>query len=186
VDQKFGSGTYLGAQAEWLSSEARRAIGITEFTNVFGFEMRPGTTPQELDYDERTLLFTFNQLVGKHVSLGARYRWSQADLETRLTEVSPTVTAFAHSDVQAILHQVYLTALVYHPSGLFGQFESLWSQQSNQGYNPDIPGDDFWQFNVFAGFRFPRRQAELRVGVLNLTADLPRDRTLVMSLRFHF
>jgi tetratricopeptide (TPR) repeat protein len=198
VDQKFSSGTYLGAQAEWLSSEARREIGVTEFTNVFGFQLRPGTTPQELDYEERTLLFTFNQLVGKHVSLGARYRWSQADLETHLTEVSPSVTPFGHSDVRAILHQVYLTALVYHPTGLFGQIESLWSQQSNQGYNPDIPGDDFWQFNAFVGYRFPRRQAEVRVGVLNitdqdyqlnplnLTADLPRDRTLVVSLRFHF
>src|SRR5260221_8139284 len=31
------------------------------------------------------------------------------------------------------------------------------------------PGDDFWHFNAFVGYRFPRRRAELRVGVLNLT-----------------
>jgi outer membrane receptor protein involved in Fe transport len=100
--------------------------------------------------------------------------------------------------VKAILHQVNLFALAYHPSGLFGQAETIWSQQSNQGYNPDIPGDDFWQINLFVGYRFPRRQAEVRVGVLNitdrdyrlnplnLTPDLPRDRTLLVSLRFHF
>jgi hypothetical protein len=29
-------------------------------------------------------------------------------------------------------------------------------------------GDDFWQHNVWSGYRFPRRRAELRLGVLNL------------------
>jgi tetratricopeptide (TPR) repeat protein len=197
VDQKFGSGTYLGAQAEWLKSDARRQIGITEFS-LTNTTIVPGTTPQELRYEERTLLFTFNQLVGKYLALGLRYRLSDAELETHLTEIAPVITPEAHSDEHAILHQLYATALVHHPSGLFGQVESIWSQQSNQGYRRDIPGDDFWQFNVFLGYRFPRRQAELRVGLLNitdqdyqlnplnLTPELPRDRTLFVSLKFHF
>lgn len=207
VDQKFGSGTYLGAQAEWLRSEARRNIGILSFTNAFPNDpnfpnydliFRPDRTPQELEYQERTLLLTFNQLVGDHLSLGARYRLSDAEFETHLTEVSPSLGPRAHVDVRAILHQVNLFALAYHPSGFFGQFDSIWSRQSNQGYSPDLPGDDFWQFNVYAGYRFPRRQAEVRVGLLNLTdqdyqlnplnltPELPRDRTLLLSLRFHF
>ena len=205
VDQKFKSGTYLGAQAEWLNSEARRGIGVIQFTNASFFDpnydfriRRQFNTPEALDYEERTLLFTFNQLVGDNLSLGARYRWSEAALQRDLVEVPRTVAPATHTDVKAILHQVNLFALAYHPSGLFGQAETIWSQQSNQGYNPDIPGDDFWQINLFVGYRFPRRQAEVRVGVLNitdrdyrlnplnLTPDLPRDRTLLVSLRFHF
>ncbi len=202
-DQKFDSGTYLGAQAEWLNSEARRALGVWDFMQqtVFDPTQRVGsatTTLQELDYEERTLLFTVNQLVGDFFSLGARYRLSEADLRRDLTEVPNNLATFVDTDVQAVLHQINMFALFYHPSGFFGQFDSIWSQQSNQGYNPDIPGDDFWQFNVFAGYRFPRRQAELRVGFLNLTdqdyqlnplnltPELPRDRTLFLSLRFHF
>ena len=63
---------------------------------------------------------------------------------------------------------------------------------------PNIPGDDFWQFNAFVGYRFPRRFVEVSVGVLNLTdrdyrlnpltlyAELPRERTAVVSLKINF
>ena len=72
------------------------------------------------------------------------------------------------------------------------------SSQMNYGYQPALPGDTFWQFNLFAGYRFHNRRAELRLGLLNvtdqgyrlnplnLTAELPRNRTLVASLRFSF
>src|SRR6059036_3884918 len=38
VDQKFKTSTYLGAQAEWLNSEARRGIGVIQFTNASFFD----------------------------------------------------------------------------------------------------------------------------------------------------
>jgi outer membrane receptor for ferric coprogen and ferric-rhodotorulic acid len=70
--------------------------------------------------------------------------------------------------------------------------------QSNRGYTPDRPGDDFWQFNVHLGYRWLQRRLETRISLLNLTdrnyrlnplnltAELPRERTLAMSLRFNF
>jgi outer membrane receptor protein involved in Fe transport len=76
--------------------------------------------------------------------------------------------------------------------------ESLWTQQSNRGDSAGLPGDDFWQVNAFVGYRFPRRVAEVRVGVLNLTGqdyrlnplnltpDLPRHRTVMVSFRFNW
>ena len=95
--------------------------------------------------------------------------------------------------------QVDLYGIYQCPCGFFGEFDAIWSRQSNRGYgSPGEPGDDFWQFNVFVGYRFPRRLAEVRVGVLNLTdqnymlnplnltVDLPRDRTFLASLRFSF
>ena len=62
----------------------------------------------------------------------------------------------------------------------------------------DALSDDFWQVNAFVGYRFPRRRAEIRLGLLNiadqdyrlnplnLTAELPRERTLLASFRFSF
>ena len=87
-------------------------------------------------------------------------------------------------------------AILNHPSGFFSQFDALWSSQSSKG--PDLPGDDFWQFNAHLGYRFPRRQAEVRISVLNLTgqdyrlnplnltSELPRQRTFLASVRFSF
>ncbi len=74
----------------------------------------------------------------------------------------------------------------------------VWSAQSNSGYTPDMPGDDFVQFNAYAGYRLPRRLAEMQVGVLdigdrdyqlnplNLYSELPRERTFVAEFKFNF
>ena len=74
----------------------------------------------------------------------------------------------------------------------------FWYSQENKGYTPKAPGDDFWQFNAFAGYRFPRRKAEVALGLLNITDqdyrlaplnvynELPRTRTLVLRLRLSF
>jgi len=85
-----------------------------------------------------------------------------------------------------------------YASGLFSQFDALWSQQSNRRYSPDIPGDDFWQFNAYIGYRFLQRRAEFKLGLLNITdqdyrlnpltlySELPRERTLAASFKFYF
>ena len=61
-----------------------------------------------------------------------------------------------------------------------------------------MPGDDFWQFNLYAGYRFLQRRAEARVGLLNLGDqdyrlnpltlynELPRQRELTVSFKFNF
>jgi hypothetical protein len=101
-------------------------------------------------------------------------------------------------NLESTLHQMHLFAALNHESGCFGRLEALWSTQSNHGYQPDRPGDSFWQFNVFAGYRFPNRRVEIQLGLLNiadqdyrlnplnLTPELPRDRTFVASLRLNF
>jgi len=100
--------------------------------------------------------------------------------------------------VTAILHQVTLYANFNHPSGLFAQANTIWTQQSNQHYTPDIPGDDFWQVNLYLGWRFYRRHAELRFGLLNVTDqdyrlnplnlynESPRSRTVAVNFKFYF
>jgi len=81
------------------------------------------------------------------------------------------------------------------PAGSLPGAESVWSAQSNDGYSVALAGDDFWQFNVFVGYRFPRRMAQIQVGLLNigdrdyklnplnLYSDLPRSRTIFAGLK---
>jgi outer membrane receptor for monomeric catechols len=139
------------------------------------------------------LAVTLNQLLGKHWSLGSSYRYTEADLEEKFAEVPA-----ANRDVSATLHQLTLFAIFNHASGFFAQFASVWSQQSNRGYSPEISGDHFWQHNFYVGYRLTRRAVEARLGLLNLTdqnyrlnpltlySELPRDRTLAVSLKLNF
>jgi hypothetical protein len=196
VDQKLGRGTYLGAQVEWLASDAEQTEGTWDYVRTAGppYPIPVSSIRRAFDYDERSLLFTFNQLLGDWFAVGARYRMSLA----QLNDWYPDVPQLGQTDWEATLHQVQLYALFNHPSGFFGGAEALWTQQSNQGYTPDLPGDDFWQVNLHAGYRFPKRRAEVRLSLLNLTdqdyrlnplnltRELPRQRTLAVGLRFNF
>jgi hypothetical protein len=121
---------------------------------------------------------------------------------------------------EADLHEVRLNLLFNHPSGFFARAEANWYQQDNNDLttnavsrapdgihvlnphytveNRGLPGDDFWQFNVLAGYRFHRNQCELSCGVLNLSDtdyhlnplnpyfELPRSRTLIVRCKLTF
>jgi tetratricopeptide (TPR) repeat protein len=197
VDQKFKTGTYLSVVGEILNSEAERTVGV--------FDFAPPTTPAALsgtrehfDFRERTLTVTLNQLIRENVAVGASYRLSDADLVDNFVDIPVSANPGARRDLSATLHQVNLFVRFNYQSGLFSQFDTVWSQQSNRGYSPDIPGDDFWQFNVYVGYRFLQRRAELKFGLLNFTdqdyqlnpltlySELPRERTLAASFKFYF
>ena len=195
-EQKFPTRTYFTIAGEVLESEGKRDLGV--FARKTGRILAErATTPQELDYQERSVTIALNQLVGDKLALGARYRISDADLNVRYTSV-PLALNNLGQDNQAVLQQLQLYALVNLPCGFFSEFQAVWSQQSNHDYSPDLPGDNFWQFNVFVGHRFWQRHAEVRLGVLNLTdqdyqlnplnlySELPRDRTFYASFKFYF
>jgi len=197
------TGTYLLAQGEILTSDGTRTVGLLTNDVSSGSPLtpnKPSGTPQSLDFEERSLLIAANQLVGRDWAFGVTYKVTQADLESRFSSIPSSAFLLANPnlDVTAFLHQVNLFAIYQCPCGFFARFDALWSQQSNQGYTPDIPGDDFWQFNFFAGYRFLQRRAEARIGLLNLTDrdyklnpltlynELPRERMLTLSFKFNF
>ena len=206
LDQKFDSGTYVGVSGDWLKSDVKRRFGVYDdnSTNTVNTPpyIDPSGTRQSFDYQERSLLVSLNQLLGDEWALGVRYRLSYAELEDNFNDIpvtTPTTPGFSpRHNVNATLQQVMLNASYTHSCGFFAQGEALWTMQENYGYSPALPGDDFWQFNVFVGYRFPKRRAEIRVGLLNLgdqdyrlnplnlTSELPRDRTFVASLKFRF
>jgi tetratricopeptide (TPR) repeat protein len=204
LEQKFGRGTYAALGGEILSSTVRRKIGVVDFSvsPIFGPALTELQTPQELDFREHSLLFTLNQLVGDEWSFGARYRLSRAELESRFPAIPAGAAVLGGfeptSDVDSWLHQLAFNALYQHASGFFGGASALWTAQSNHGYTPARPGDEFWQVNVELGWRFFRRRLEARVALLNvadhnyrlnplnLTSELPRERTLAVRLQFNY
>jgi hypothetical protein len=121
-----------------------------------------------VDYTEKSLLLTINQLLGNDWSFGAIYRLTQADLSDNLTEI-PDGVAFPplspRHDLSAVLHQIALETTYNHPCGFFANF-----QRCGIGRAIRLFALSSWRrllaMNAFAG-TFPGRKAELRAGVLN-------------------
>jgi tetratricopeptide (TPR) repeat protein len=203
IEDRFSTGTYVGIQGTVLQSDVDRTVGIFDaFLAPFGGRINPpivpSSTPQQLHYEEQGFLATFNQLLGDEWSVGARYQFTHSRLQTVFSEVPTAVVPGADHLEKATLHQGQLFALYNHRSGFFARLEGYWARQSNVGYSPDIPGDDIFQLNAYVGYRFRRNFGDFTVGFLNLTDqdyklnplnyydELPRERTLVVRVRFNF
>ena len=200
LEQKYHTGTYLGVSGRWLNSTVQRTVGAfdyfpDEFETAFASKLR-----ENLNYREPSLLLTVNQLVGTEWSFGARYQLSQAVYKEDFIDVASGLSGDLQPRrrTEGVLNHLNLFAIFNHPCGFFAEGESDWYSQNNIGYGGNEPGDDFWQFNAFAGYRFPRRHAEVMLGLLNITdqnyhlnplniyTELPRQRTLQVVLRVHF
>jgi hypothetical protein len=199
-DQSLRSQTYFGLGGEWLASDNSRQVGA--FSNsipIVPVPDSPTSTRQTLNYRERNLSAYVYQLFGDYWSAGAQYRLSEGKLQTQLPELAgvPGVSFFDLNQ-RAVLHHGQLFVAFNHPSGFFAEWSSDWFHQDNHGYSPALASGDFWRHNIFAGYVFPHRRAELRLGVLNLTgqdyrlnplnfqSELPRGRTFTASLRINF
>ena len=192
-DQTFPTRTYLTISAERLASVATRQVGAFELQSDF-ITYAEGATAQQLDFVERSLGASVSQLAGDYFAFTTRYRLSEATLDSEFPEAGASDKTASHE--RSVLHQLQLEARFNHPCGAFATFTSTWNRQSNS--NPRLPGDDFWQHDVWVGYRLLQRRAEVSVGVLNLTGqdyrlhplnlyvDTYRDRTVALRARFAF
>lgn len=195
LDHRFPTRTYVAADVEYLRASGERSRGMFNFTAV---PVTPGQEIEDLDFEERSISLSAHQLISTQFSLGAIYRISRADLDSRFRDISPTLYAGAQSSVEGTLQELRLQFFWNHPLGLFGQAETIWTDQRNRGYGATRPNGDFWQANFWLGYRFERRHAELRVGLLNATDqdyrlsplnlyNAPvRERTVALELKFDF
>ncbi|MEY4386348.1 MAG: hypothetical protein RLY20_1631, partial [Verrucomicrobiota bacterium] len=201
LDHTFDTRTYLYAQGELLKSDGTRTLGLLVNSDpLVPIADTASSTRQSLEFEEKSVSLGLNQLLGDEWALGSRYKLTHADLQTRSLDIAPTLTGAGvlNQDVSSLLHQVWLYAIYQHRCGFFSQFDAVWSKQSNDGYTPSLPGEDLWQFNLSAGYRFLQRRAEVRVGLLNITdedyhlnpltvyREMPRDRTLAVSFKLEF
>jgi len=201
-DQSLPSQTYFGVGAEWLQSDGARDLGA--FTNTVAFipaTISPTTFRQTLDYRERNLSAYLNQLLCRDWSVGARYRLSEGKLAAQLpglAGVPGATTVLQMQNERAVLQHGQLFLIYNHPCGFFAEWSSDWYHQDNHGDAAGLADADFWQHNLFAGYVFPHRRAELRLGILNITdqdyrlnplnlqSEPARGRTFTAALRLNF
>ena len=198
VDHRFKSKTYIGLETQWLRSDGDRITGGYLYNqDLPGTRAAPIGIRDNVDYEEMTLAANVYQLIGDSLTLGSRYRVSQAEYHRQFIEYPTTFNA-TQDDMKGLLHQNTLYSYYYHPSGLFAQGEAVWSLQDPQSDLAGLDGDEFWQFHAFAGYRMWGRKLEARIGVLNIGDqayqlhpinwyyELPRERTFFASLKLNF
>jgi outer membrane receptor protein involved in Fe transport len=200
LEQKFKTGTYLAVSGEILNSDVDRKLGSFDFLVDQQEFPIPSVIRNKLDYNEKSATISAHQLLGQRWAVGARYRVSKATLDNSYPDIPSGIFGdlVAKQHQEGLLHEVDLSALYNHPCGFFSAGEAVWYSQDNSGYSPSLPGDEFWQLNAFFGYRFFRRRAEVRLGVLNITdedyrlnplniySELPRERTLSVRLQLNF
>lgn len=199
-DQKFPTRTYAGLRAERLTSTGSRSAGAFYNAGIIPEPEIATSTRQTLDFEENSLSVYLSQLIGADLTAGARYRLSEAKLRGRFPQLPSQLPGLASLEQteRAVLGNLSLQAAYQHESGFFAQWTSDWFHQSNAGYQTARPGDRFWQHSVYMGWKFRRRQAEVRLGIVNLTDQdyrlnplnnpvyLSRERTFISSLRLNF
>ena len=196
ADMKFGTRTYVGWQGEILNAAVRRQVGVFDYYAQRSLPAIPSHTPERLDYDERSLALSVNQLVSDEWSVGASYRFTQSELDDSFPLIRPTLP-ITNPHQRANLHEGRLFVLYNHPCGFFAQTETLWFHQDTFDHAPKLDPEDFFQQNLFVGWRLRRQRGEVSVGVLNLNdtdyrlnplnlyAELPRERIFVARLKFN-
>ena len=203
LEQKLPTRTYLSISGEMLKSKVRRTAGAFYYVpdpNVITFAT-PSGLREHLDYEEKSLVVTANQLISEGLSLCARYRLTHSTLADEFPDTQNLLFFDLFTPAQhtkSLLHQLDLFAIYNHPSGFFAEFEAIWYRQTNESDLTSLPGANFWQLNSFVGYRFHRRQVQLTLGLLNIADrdyrlnpltpynDLPRARTAVVRLLLSF
>ena len=212
VEQKLSTRTYLGLGFDELHQRLDRTIGVFDFLDSranFPNEILPSSLAARDQYCEQVYHATIHQLVGENWSLGVVFQTTRSDFKEQLPELQAALRTAApnalaglarnaEKHLESQLHELSLSALYNHPSGFFAKAEANWFSQNNEGFQDPHLGDDFWQFNVYGGYRFCRNRWEVHCDLLNLGgtdyrlepltpyAELARDRTLVVRVKFNY
>ena len=199
IDNKWNSRSYFSASLEFIQAEASRKFGATSI-NVFpSLEFDSLNVVEDLGLEETRLTVLFQQLLDSMWSLGVKYQLSESTLSSDLPAIPDRISSLlGEGEDSTILHTLGFTTRFNHPSGWHGRVEATLRSQSNQDYNPPLPGDEFWQFNILGGYRFNKRRSSIETGIMNLTDQdyrlnplgfstlIPRERLFLLRFRHMF
>ncbi|HEV7925114.1 MAG TPA: TonB-dependent receptor, partial [Verrucomicrobiae bacterium] len=196
AEHKFPTRTYLDIEAQLLTSRGNQLIGAWSSSPI-PVPTAVADLPQTQYFQEKDAFVSLSQLISKELSVGARYSLTSVDLSTHLTLPPGTSDPQLYNlHENSTLNEVSLFADFAAPCGFFSQFQANWWDQFNT--LPGEGGDHFWQFNFYAGYRFPRRHIEVSVGVVNIGnqdynidpvtyfLEQAHSRTFVANLKFNF
>ena len=200
---RLGCDNYLVVAWQHLESKMEREIGAYNLVEFADPQPQISHTREGLHFREDSFQVSIRHLFGESFSVGAKYQLSRAKLD-QMSAVQPSLfIAPTHgtSFREGMLQSVNIDGLTSFPNGLFAGASVAWYCQSDltdTTLSGRLPGENFWQFNLQAGYRSPRRHFECTVGLLNVTGtdyrlhpinsylDLPRKRTLAVMTRFNF
>ena len=195
--------TWWGLSYNRIGEDVDRTRGIFTGYSAGVFPSTPAyfadDMEERLEYEEHSVAFTLNQLLGDQFSVGAGLRVTRSELQSTLPDLSGQ--PFSDLTDEATLTELMFNANWNSPSGFFARLEANYYHQNldddpERGLNRS--GDSFWQFNALAGYRFNQNQCEIAAGVLNIggtdyqlsplnpRGEILRDRTAVISLRVSF
>jgi tetratricopeptide (TPR) repeat protein len=196
LEHRLPCDTFLAVDGQILRSTADHTVGAfqSEVLNP-----TPINVTERLGFEERSVGLSAHQLLGRCWSAGVRYRLSEAELSQDFPKVDHSLfIGPVASDKIGVLQTLSFNALFRHPTGFFAGAEEVWWKQTLRGDLSGMSGEDFWQLNLLAGYRFPKRHAEITIGLLNatdrnynfhpinLTPDLPQQRTLYARFQLNF
>ncbi|HEX3717113.1 MAG TPA: FecR domain-containing protein [Verrucomicrobiae bacterium] len=196
ADHKFSTGTYLDIEGQLLTSRGNQLLGAWS-SGEPPVPSAAADLPQTQYFQEKDAFASISQLIGNDLSVGARYTLTAVDLSTHATTPPGTVTpGYYDGHENSTLNELSLFANFYLPCGFFSQFQANWWDQENIA-SMDQPGDSFYQLNLYTGYRFKRRHAELTLGILNINnsdynidpityfLEQAHNRTFVASFKFN-
>jgi len=209
IEGSLPTGTWWGARFQVIDEDVDRTIGAFDGYDLGVFPITPayfpGGTTQHLSYREDVFECSLNQLIGDQFALGVGYRIARSKLYTAFPEIPVSLAPGANVEDRATLQELMLNATWNSPTGLFARLEANWYSQDlkddPRGLPPGArprPGDSFWQFNAFIGYRFNQNRAEISLGLLNIGdtdyhlsplnyyGDIARRRTAVLACRMSF
>ena len=197
ADHKFPTQTYVDAEAQLLTSRGNQLIGAWSTPLIIPVPTGVSDLRQTQSFHEKDAFVSVSQLIGKEVSVGARYSLTSADLTTHVDFPAGTANAPLYNlHENSTLNEVSLFANLAAPCGFFAQLQANYWDQFNTLAGEGNNG--FWQVNFYAGYRFPHRHIEASVGVLNIGnqdyhidpvtyfLEQAHNRTFVASLKFNF
>lgn len=214
IEGSLPTRTWWGVSFNAIDQQVDRTVGIFTGYEFDDTDLNPAYFPdgtsQLLDYRERSLAVTVNQLIGDEFSVGAGYQYMRSRLRSTYPELGgwepfPGQVNWTDLTDSAALHQISLAANWNSPTGWFSRVEANWYLQelnddprTRAAGTASRKGDEFLQFNAWVGYRFNRNLCEVSAGVFNIGgsdyrlsplnshAEIARDRTAVLRCRFSF
>ena len=200
---RLGASTYAVLGLQQLDSHLDREVGAYAFESFNDPAPQPSHTQESLRFREESLHASLRQLFGDIFSAGVSYDLAHAKLDDALAidrAMFVPPTSGSRMD-EGLLQTLSLDVLANLPNGLFAGGRATWRRQTDltdTTLGGRLPDEDFWQFDLYAGYRSPRRHFELTLALLNLAGqdyrlhpinayqDPPRERTLAVTAKFNF
>ena len=169
-DKKINNKSFLTISAQSIESNGLTKSGaLSVYPDWWDKEefdgMRIENDTTLLDYEEKSILISYNQLIDPFFYLGLNYQLSFASLEMGWREVPSELWEPMKQDT--VFQQINPFIGMQLPNGLFCEIGGMGYIQSNDS-NYDTTDVNQWLANAACGYRFWNRRGELRLSVLNI------------------